>query len=452
MNQPSINITFSELGVTAIERGQRGIVAMILKSDETTSQGGFSFTKATEIPSTFDKDGAEQIRLAFIGYDNPPSKVVGFVLPATDYAYTTATTTNGDNPVTNGWYELVGEEYALSTDTIAKAGVTYYAENEGEYTAVSDVNYATSPAASGFYEIVSGEYALSQDTYPVEGKTYYSRSSTKVNVTDYTPAYGYLATTKFNYLVVPTASTDGTTASIVAFIKDMRADYNLVKAVLPNANADHEAIINVTTPQFIEGDTIYTTEQYCARIAGIIAGTGLTHSATFAPLNELDDCTRLSRGDADDAADKGQFVALWDGEKVKMGRAINSLVTTSQGKGTQFQKIRIVDAMDMIGTDIRKTCEDSYIGKYANTYSNKLSLIAAIGGYFDGLVLDTVIAGYDINIDIDANENYLKSRGIDTSDMSDDELKRANTGSHVFLVATLSMVDAIEDITLPITI
>lgn len=452
MNQPSINITFSELGTTAIARGERGVIAMILKSDEETSQGGFSFSKASEVPSTFFKDGAEQIRLAFVGYDNPPSKVIGFVLPATNYTYTVATTTNGDNPTSEGWYELVGEDYVLSTDTIAKSGVTYYSENEGTYEAVASVNYATNPVASSLYEIVSGEYVASADTYPVTGKTYYTQSGTRVNVTDYTPAYEYLSATKFNYLVVPTAATDGTTSSIVAFVREMRGDYKLIKAILPNVNADYEAIINVTTPQFIEGDTIYTTEQYCSRIAGIIAGTGLTHSATFAPLNELDDCTHLSRTAADSAANNGQFVALWDGEKVKMGRAINSLVTTSQGKGEQFQKIRIVDAMDMIGTDIRKTCEDSYIGKYANTYSNKLSLIAAISGYFDGLILDTIIADYDIAIDIDANENYLKSRGIDTSDMTDDELKRANTGSHVFLVATLSMVDAIEDITLPITI
>ena len=135
-----------------------------------------------------------------------------------------------------------------------------------------------------------------------------------------------------------------------------------------------------------------------------------------------------------------------------MGRAINSLVTTSQGKNVQFQKIKIVDAMDMITDDIKTTCEDSYIGKYANTFSNKITLCTAIGGYFDGLVRDSVIAGYNIDIDTEANEAYLKEKGIDTSEMSQKELRAANTGSYVFLVAKLSMVDAIEDIILKISI
>jgi hypothetical protein len=36
--------------------------------------------------------------------------------------------------------------------------------------------------------------------------------------------------------------------------------------------------------------------------------------------------------------------------------------------------------------------------------------------------------------------------------MSDDEIKVANTGSFVYLTAKLSILDAIEDIVLPISI
>ena len=108
--------------------------------------------------------------------------------------------------------------------------------------------------------------------------------------------------------------------------------------------------------------------------------------------------------------------------------------------------------MDMISDDIRKTIEDGYIGKVANTYSNKVSLIAAIAGYFDALKMDSVIESATIDIDEEANELYLKSRGIDTSEMTKQQIRTANTGSYVYLVATLSMVDAIEDIVLKITI
>jgi hypothetical protein len=36
--------------------------------------------------------------------------------------------------------------------------------------------------------------------------------------------------------------------------------------------------------------------------------------------------------------------------------------------------------------------------------------------------------------------------------MTEDDIKKANTGSFVYLTATVSIVDAIEDIVLPITI
>jgi hypothetical protein len=35
--------------------------------------------------------------------------------------------------------------------------------------------------------------------------------------------------------------------------------------------------------------------------------------------------------------------------------------------------------------------------------------------------------------------------------MSEDEIKRADTGSYVYLTATVQMLDAIEDIIIPIT-
>ena len=51
-----------------------------------------------------------------------------------------------------------------------------------------------------------------------------------------------------------------------------------------------------------------------------------------------------------------------------------------------------------------------------------------------------------------AQENYLISIGIKTDDMSEDDIKNANTGDKVFLVASISILDAIEDIDLKITI
>ena len=106
----------------------------------------------------------------------------------------------------------------------------------------------------------------------------------------------------------------------------------------------------------------------------------------------------------------------------------------------------------MISNDIRMTCQDFYIGKFANTYDNKCLLLSAIGNYFDQLILDDVLQSYELVIDIDANRTFLKDKGIDVDSMSDDDIKKANTGSNVFLKANLNILDAIEDIVIPISI
>ena len=154
----------------------------------------------------------------------------------------------------------------------------------------------------------------------------------------------------------------------------------------------------------------------------------------------------------DAAVDAGELIVWWDGEKVKIARGVNSLTTLTPEKNSQFQKIKIVDTMDMIASDIRMTAEDSYLGKYANSYDNKCLLLSAIGNYFEQLVMDDVLESYSVEIDLDANRKYLREKGIDVTEMSDEDVKTANTGTNVFLKASISIWDAIEDIELPITI
>lgn len=354
MGMPSISITFTELASTAIKRGDRGIIAMILKDSNVPKTNPVVCVSNADVPTTIAEANQEQIELALMGYVNTPKRVIAYFLPED-------------------------------------------AEN-------------------------------------------------------YNEALEYFKTVKFDYLVVPTVETDGATADIVSYIKAERAEKKLVKAVLPNTTGDNEGIINFATEKVYVNDAEYTTEEYCSRIAGIIAGTPINISCTYAPLAEVTDCTRLTRAEMDSAVDAGKLIVWFDGEKVKLARGVNSLTTLTQDKNTQFQKIKVVDAMDMISNDIRTTCEDFYIGKYANSYDNKCLLLSAIGNYFDQLVADGVLQNYELGIDIEANRNHLKGKGEDVDSMSDDEIKVANTGSFVYLTAKLSILDAIEDIVLPISI
>lgn len=267
-------------------------------------------------------------------------------------------------------------------------------------------------------------------------------------------ALEYFETQVFDYIVGP-ADCDPTDATeIDTWISLQRLDDRTPKGVLPKKAADSEAIVNFTTDEIFVGNEEYDAAEYCSRIAGLIAGTPMTISATYAPLPEVTDVTRLSKEAMDTAIDNGEFIVFHDGEKVKVGRGVNSLKTTTQDKGEIFKKIKIVEAVDMIKNDIRMTAQDSYIGKYANSYDNKCLLITAISGYFRQLELDGILqAGYSyVGLDLAAQEAYLQSIGIDTSVMTEQEIKEANTADKVFLAANIKILDAIEDIDLEIVI
>lgn len=271
---------------------------------------------------------------------------------------------------------------------------------------------------------------------------------------DLSDALSYFATQNFDYLAAPHNCSVSEADEIAAWVMAMRENNFTPKAVLPEKAADSEAIINFTTTNIKSGEAEYTSAGYCARIAGLIAGTPMTISATYAPLPEVMDVERLSKEDMDNKIDNGEFILFHDGQKVKVGRAVNSLTTATQDKGEIFKKIKIVEAIDMIRNDIQMTAQDSYIGKYSNSYDNKCLLITAISGYFTQLELEGILqAGSSfVGIDMAAQEAYLQSKGMDTSEMTEQEIKEANTDDKVFLKANIKILDAIEDIDLKIAI
>lgn len=374
---PEINISFIERAKSAIKRGSRGVVLLGVKDTFVMPMvNPITITSASDIPSGIADVTKEQIKLALIGYQTTPIKIL---------------------------------VYGMGVE-------------EGE----ANIDEA------------------------------------------YTETLKALETIKFDYLAIPTVSTDGKAQEIATWIKTMREKKKRIKAVLPHIPADHEGIINYTIDKNVYAEDVtqkdgsveritteYNCEQYCGRIAGLIAGTPLQMSATYAPMPELDDCTRLE--DIDTPVSKGEFIVFYDGEKVKTVRAVNSFVTTAQGKGDSYKKIKIVDAMDLIADDITKTAQDSYLGKFPNNYDNKCVLITAIKGYFNQLSMDEIIdTDYEVTFDIDALRVYHISRGKYTEEqlaaMNDTEIAKLDTGSKVFLKGNVTILDAMEDIDLPIAI
>lgn len=217
---------------------------------------------------------------------------------------------------------------------------------------------------------------------PRRVKVYLMAKTESTEADKYTESLKAIANENWDYLAIPTIA-EAQKETVGTWIKNQRDNMkNRIKAVLPAYKGDNEGIINFTNT-FIETSTKkYTGAEYTSRIAGLICGTPMTISATYAPLSEVVNCDQYDQDERDEKVNNGEFFIWYDKEKFKMSRAMNSLVTTGQDKLEAYQTIKTVDIMDMMYVDIRKTAQDSYIGKYTNDYDNKCLLMSAIKGYF----------------------------------------------------------------------
>ena len=252
----------------------------------------------------------------------------------------------------------------------------------------------------------------------------------------------------FDYLVAPHDIVD--TAPVVAFIKDMRQKKKImVKGVLPHSAIDDEGIINFTTDNIkVKGeDGLYKASEYCTRIAGLIVTTPLTQSVTYKALSEVEDVPKYTKEALDNKINKGELLIFHDGQKVKVGRGVNSLTTYTTEKGEDYKWIKIVATTDMIYEDVKRTFEDNYVGRVPNNFDNKNILATAIGEYLEELSHKGILdKGISVAIDVVAQGEYLKKGGTDITMMSDLEIKEGNTDTFVFLTGKYRILNAVEDI------
>ena len=89
-----------------------------------------------------------------------------------------------------------------------------------------------------------------------------------------------LASSDFDYLTAPDDVDEDEMEALVDWLDGIRGKYSVGKLVLPDHAADNMAVINFSASGIQAGGSTYTGAQYCSRIAGLLAGTPLTNSAT----------------------------------------------------------------------------------------------------------------------------------------------------------------------------
>lgn len=267
-------------------------------------------------------------------------------------------------------------------------------------------------------------------------------------------ALTYFEGVEFNLMCMPSAESADVTA-IKAFIKKMN---EVVKykcdAILANEKADSEAIINYTAKDIVVGGESVATANHTARMAGLIEGTPLHQSVTFAVLDDVESIENLTKEEADARIDKGELILVREMGKVRVARGVNSLTTLTDTKGNAFQKIKLRKTLNLIHNDLRRVIVEKYIGKMPNSYDNKCVLITEIKNYLDELSNEQLIEKVNsVGIDLAAQKKWLKDNtNLDVNNMTEQEIKEANTQSNVFIAISLKVVDAMEDIVVSVEI
>lgn len=172
-------------------------------------------------------------------------------------------------------------------------------------------------------------------------------------------------------------------------------------------------IVNLIEGGVISGVS-YTSSEYAAWVAGLIAGTPINRSTTYADVPLDDVSKRLTRSETEAALAAGCFVFEHNGEKV---RVVQGLVTSGK-------KIRAIRARQAISTDIARTAADNYIGKLDNNADGQATLIVAIKAYLETLEASNVLTNPYVGLDP----------------------QHASVGDSVFLAISYIEVDSMERI------
>lgn len=382
---PQVIIDFKTKSVSAIARSARGIGVMILNDESTNVSNFYKINDSTDIPDTGLSDEAiDLIKKALLG---TPLRILVYTLPKSG-------TTVSD-----------GTTLLKQADVLKKLATVKW-------------NYICHPTGTAQDQTDLATWVASQRNN--KRKTFKAVVANDSTADD----KGVINFTTENIRVVNPAYTDALNLA--------NGDASKVDAKIPEYNT-------------------YMAAQYTARIMGILAGLPLDRSATYYQLEEVVDCKAYD--DIDDNISKGELCLFdeQDGNGVKIARACNSLHTFTTDVGEDFRYIKIVEAVDMITDDIRDTFKNSYVGKVINDYNHKMLFIAAILVYFNGIkgnVLDaSESATNTVDIDESAQKDYITLHGVDNpADLSVQQIREYNTGTHVYLTGRVTPVNAMEDL------
>ncbi|KLV22750.1 phage tail sheath family protein [Bacillus altitudinis] len=230
------------------------------------------------------------------------------------------------------------------------------------------------------------------------------------SVADYTAFLEAAETEYFDVIALPNNTSEQLKATFVAFVKRLRDDQGRkVQGVLPNYEANHEGIINVTSGVLLEDGTEITPAKATAWVAGASAGANFNQSLTFVEYEgAVDTLERLDNDQVEYRLSQGEFLFTFDARDrtVSVEKDINSLTTYTTEKNKTFGKNKIIRVLDAINNDLTRELKDLIKLRKANgndipASDDGLQLVKTlITQYLTQLQDGSGITGFDSETDI----------------------------------------------------
>ena len=260
------------------------------------------------------------------------------------------------------------------------------------------------------------------------------------SATDYDAILDVFEAEEFNVFVYPTVVADAAQATTKAWVARNRSEGKHFMYVAGGTTAEDadptegnarsvllkdEYIVNLITGVVDASGNNVQSADFAPFIAGLIAGTPINQSITYAELPVVDVTKRLKNSEIKTALTSGSLVIVKDGNRVIIEQGI-----TTDSDTTERGKIRITRAKQAVSTDIPRTARERYIGKIDNNPAGQAALLSAIKLYLETMETNNVLMNPTVTLDP----------------------KRPSVGDSVFVSVAYTEVDSMERIFLTITV
>ncbi|MBO0575100.1 phage tail sheath protein [Clostridium botulinum] len=247
--------------------------------------------------------------------------------------------------------------------------------------------------------------------------------------------------------------------ALVSWLKTRRdTDKKTFKAVIfnPTTSPDHEGVVVLGNEKVTFKDNDRGEQEgyeFLPTLLGYIASAGTDTGTTYMIMENLKSV--LEPVNPNQEVQAGKLILINDENIVKIGLGVNSLTTFTDDKNTDFSLIEVIETVDLIKDDIRKTFKNNYIGEFKNKLDNQMLFVSAVNTYFANLAArDILDSSYNNEsfIDIEAQRKaWVDSGKIEAKEWDDTTVKNTTFKRKLFLGANIKILTTMTDLTLVIT-